>query len=129
MVTSVTREGAVKATRALNDGPQDRPEQIKHLGPHRLVVVPAAAADVPTLTRTVLARAEPDTGYLPRYLNPCDLYRDVAPHLTDRAALDAVESAARRHVRNEIDFHRARCARCGVITYQYGVVDMHSPGG
>jgi hypothetical protein len=129
VVASVTRDGQVKAVRWPTDGPDRKPELVARMGRHALTTVPAVAVDVPAATAAILAnRAEKDTGYLPPYDTPDQLLRELTPHTRDRDALAALTADTRRRAQEEIDFHRAVCARCGVNTYGNGTVGTDETG-
>src|SRR5439155_26218157 len=69
-----------------------------------------------------------EPGYLPGYDAASELLRDLLPHTRDRDALARLTYHARRHVQDDIDFHRALCARCGVNTYDKGTADTDAAG-
>ena len=124
VVTSITRDGQVKAVRRITG----RDAAAGTTAPTRLqagrgatIVIPVAQFSVPEAIGAVLDHRATQAGDLPAYANPVDLLRDLHPWaIGDTTCLDHVRSIAYAFLRNGAD---QRCDDCGVTTYGDSRID------
>jgi hypothetical protein len=103
VVTSVHRDGRVKAVRGLHEAAQV--EQVARMGRHSIFTLLASEIDVPAALSAIRAGRARDSGRV-SYDSSAELMRDLQVHARSDGALAAVESVPRWNTVNRLLTHR-----------------------
>jgi ferredoxin len=131
LVTSITREGQVKAIREITSRSAlvgaTKPIRVERLPRHSMVILPAAGFQVTAALAAVAERrADPANGSIDAYDSPVELLRDLHPWtIGERDCLAEIRHAAYRYVNDGND---KRCATCGVVTYDRTTIAIADDG-
>ena len=126
VVTSITRDGQVKAVRRITGrdaaAGTTAPTRLQAAPRGATIVLPAAQFSVSEAIAATIDRRATQAGDLPAYDNPVDLLRDLHPWtIGDTTCLDHVRGIAYAFLRNGAD---QRCDDCGVTTYGDSRIDI-----